>query len=123
MRFYRGQMFPEKYRNAIFIAEHGSWNRSDPIGYRVVAAFPQADGTATSENIAEGWLQGTKASGRPVDVLEAPDGSLLVSDDSADRIYRITYKRSLDQQAPALPTRSRAKLFSVHGHRYLVGSS
>lgn len=93
MRFYRGQMFPEKYRNAIFIAEHGSWNRTDPIGYRVIAAFPQADGTATTEIFAEGWLQGTKASGRPVDVLVAPDGSLLVSDDSADRIYRITYEK------------------------------
>ncbi|HRD53332.1 MAG TPA: sorbosone dehydrogenase family protein, partial [Flavobacteriales bacterium] len=91
MRFYTGSMFPERYRNAIFIAEHGSWNRSAPIGYRVVAAFPQADGTATQEVFAEGWLKGSRAWGRPVDVLVAPDGSLLVSDDGADMIYRITY--------------------------------
>ncbi len=91
MRFYRGKQFPEKYWNAIFIAEHGSWNRTTPIGYRVVAAFPQADGTVTTEIFAEGWLKGTSATGRPVDVLEAPDGSLLVSDDDADMIYRVTY--------------------------------
>jgi len=93
MRFYRGELFPEKYKNAIFIAEHGSWNRTDPIGYRVAVAFPQADGTAKTEIFAEGWLKGNKASGRPVDVLEAPDGSLLVSDDAADKIYRITFDK------------------------------
>lgn len=92
MRFYRGKQFPKKYWNAIFIAEHGSWNRTTPIGYRVAVAFPQADGTATTEIFAEGWLKGSSATGRPVDVLEAPDGSLLVSDDDADMIYRITYK-------------------------------
>ncbi|MFZ1692302.1 MAG: sorbosone dehydrogenase family protein [Flavobacteriales bacterium] len=91
MRFYTGAMFPERYRNAIFIAEHGSWNRSAPIGYRVVAAFPQPDGTAIHEVFAEGWLKGSRAWGRPVDVLVAPDGSLLMSDDGADMIYRITY--------------------------------
>ena len=86
-------MFPEKYRNAIFIAEHGSWNRSTPLGYRVAVAFPQADGTATTEIFAEGWLDGNTAWGRPVDLLELPDGSLLLSDDDADMIYRITYDR------------------------------
>ncbi|MGV3636263.1 MAG: PQQ-dependent sugar dehydrogenase [Flavobacteriales bacterium] len=91
MRFYSGKMFPERYRNAIFIAEHGSWNRSRPIGYRVVAAFPQPDGTALTEVFAEGWLDGARTTGRPVDVLVAPDGSLLVSDDASDRIYRIFY--------------------------------
>lgn len=91
MRFYTGTMFPERYRSAIFIAEHGSWNRSTPIGYRVAVAFPQADGSATSEVFAEGWLKGSRASGRPADVLVAPDGALLISDDSADRIYRVTY--------------------------------
>lgn len=90
-RFYTGKAFPERYHNALFIAEHGSWNRSTPIGYRVVVAFPQGDGTATTEIFAEGWLTGSKATGRPVDVLPAPDGSLLVSDDAADRIYRIAY--------------------------------
>ncbi|MBK8498004.1 MAG: sorbosone dehydrogenase family protein [Flavobacteriales bacterium] len=91
MRFYTGTQFPGKYRNAIFIAQHGSWNRSTPIGYRVMVAFPQPDGSATTEVFAEGWLNGSKASGRPADVLVAPDGSLLVSDDSADMIYRISY--------------------------------
>ncbi len=91
MRFYRGGQFPEKYRNAIFIAQHGSWNRSTPIGYQVIVAFPQEDGSVKSEVFAEGWLKGAKATGRPVDVLEMPDGSLLVSDDDADMIYRISY--------------------------------
>jgi hypothetical protein len=91
MRFYTGTQFPEKYRNAIFIAEHGSWNRSTPIGYRVAVAYPAADGSVSTEIFAEGWLEGSKAWGRPVDVLVAPDGSLLVSDDSADLIYRISY--------------------------------
>lgn len=91
MRFYRGSQFPEAYHNAIFIAQHGSWNRSKPIGYQVMVAFPQPDGTARTEVFASGWLKDGKAWGRPVDVLEAPDGSLLVSDDAADMIYRITY--------------------------------
>jgi glucose/arabinose dehydrogenase len=91
VRFYTGSKFPERYRNALFIAEHGSWNRSSPIGYRIAVAYPQADGTATWEIFAEGWLNGSRTSGRPVDVINAPDGSLLVSDDAADRIYRIFY--------------------------------
>ncbi len=94
MRFYTGAQFPAKYHGAIFIAEHGSWNRSTPIGYRVVVAYPQADGSATTEVFASGWLNGTRANGRPVDVLVAPDGSLLVSDDAADMIYRISYTGS-----------------------------
>ena len=92
MRFLTGDAFPEKYRGAILIAEHGSWNRSTPVGYRVVAAFPQPDGTALTEVFADGWLQGNSAWGRPVDVLEAPDGSVLISDDAADLIYRVWYK-------------------------------
>lgn len=90
-RFYTGNMFPTKYKNALFIAEHGSWNRSTPLGYRVAVAFPQPDGSALTEIFAEGWLNGSRTTGRPVDVLQAPDGSLLVSDDAADRIYRIFY--------------------------------
>jgi hypothetical protein len=91
VRFYTGVAFPEKYRNALFIAEHGSWNRATPIGYRLAVAFPQADGTATTEIFAEGWLNGSRTTGRPVDVINVPDGSLLVSDDAADKIYRISY--------------------------------
>lgn len=90
-RFYTGTSFPARYRNALFIAEHGSWNRTTPIGYRVVVAFPRPDGTAEVEVFAEGWLRDGRKTGRPVDVLPAPDGSLLVSDDAADRIYRISY--------------------------------
>jgi len=91
MRFYTGRMFPEKYRGGIFIAEHGSWNRSTPIGYRVT--FVKIDnGRATSyEPFASGWLKGSISSGRPADVLVMPDGALLVSDDKAGRLYRITY--------------------------------
>jgi len=92
MRFYRGEQFPGTYRNAIFIAQHGSWNRSTPIGYRLMVAYPQPDGSAIAEVFAEGWLKGSSAWGRPVDVLDMPDGSLLVSDDAADLIYRIRYE-------------------------------
>lgn len=92
MRFYTGSMFPTAYRNQIFIAEHGSWNRSTPIGYRVMLVRLE-DNTATSyEVFAEGWLQKDGAWGRPVDVLVMPDGALLVSDDRAGVIYRISYQ-------------------------------
>jgi glucose/arabinose dehydrogenase len=91
MRFYTGEMFPEQYRNQIFIAEHGSWNRSEKIGYRVILV--RLDGTRAvgSTPFAEGWLQGEEAWGRPVDVEVMPDGALLVSDDRAGAIYRIAY--------------------------------
>lgn len=93
MRFYTGRMFPEEYRNQIFIAEHGSWNRSTPLGYRITVVKVQ-DGKATSyQTFAEGWLQGSKPWGRPADVLVLPDGALLVADDFADVIYRISYSR------------------------------
>ena len=91
MTFYTGTMFPEEYRNQIFIAEHGSWNRKIPIGYRV-SLVRLENGTAVShEPFAEGWLQGLAAWGRPVDVLVMPDGALLVSDDKNNAIYRISY--------------------------------
>jgi glucose/arabinose dehydrogenase len=94
MRFYRGKQFPEAYRKQIFIAEHGSWNRSKKIGYRI-SLVSVKDGRATAyQTFASGWLQGEQAWGRPVDVLELPDGSLLVSDDQAGAIYRITYGNS-----------------------------
>ena len=91
MRFYRGNMFPAEYRNQIFIAEHGSWNRSSKIGYRLTLVRLDPDGTVRYEPFAEGWLQGESNWGRPVDVLVMPDGSLLVSDDQAGLIYRISY--------------------------------
>ncbi len=92
MRFYTGAMFPEEYRNQIFIAEHGSWNRSVPIGYRITLVRLEGNRATTYEVFAEGWLQGGKAWGRPVDVLVMPDGALLVSDDRAGVIYRISYE-------------------------------
>jgi glucose/arabinose dehydrogenase len=92
MRFYRGEMFPEDYKHRILLAEHGSWNRSNKIGYRVMQVQVK-DGEALSyEPFATGWLQGEKNWGRPVDVQELPDGSMLVSDDFAGCIYRITYE-------------------------------
>jgi glucose/arabinose dehydrogenase len=84
-------MFPEKYRNQIFIAEHGSWNRSKKIGYRVTLVRLDGSRVVSYEPFAEGWLQEERVSGRPVDVLVMPDGALLVSDDMAGVIYRIRY--------------------------------
>jgi glucose/arabinose dehydrogenase len=91
MRFYTGTMFPESYRHQIFIAEHGSWNRSTPIGYRVTLVRLQGNKAVSYEPFAEGWLQGREAWGRPVDVQVMPDGALLISDDRAGAIYRIAY--------------------------------
>jgi glucose/arabinose dehydrogenase len=93
MRFYTGPMFPAEYRNQIFIAEHGSWNRTIPIGYRVMVAHLEGNKVVKYEPFAEGWLQGARAWGRPADVLVMPDGALLVSDDYADTIYRIAYRK------------------------------
>ena len=91
MKFYTGSMFPLKYRHSVFIAEHGSWNRSVPIGYRITMATFDKNHTLRYEIFAEGWLQKNKAWGRPVDITVMQDGSLLVSDDRAGAIYRITY--------------------------------
>ena len=92
MRFYRGTAFPERYRGQIFIAEHGSWNRSNKIGYRVMVVHVDREGRATEyEEFATGWLQGEDSWGRPVDVMERADGSLLVSDDLRGVIYRIVH--------------------------------
>lgn len=92
MRFYTGKMFPAAYRNQIFIAEHGSWNRSEKVGYRVVQVRLDEDGKARSyEPFARGWLQGQTPWGRPVDVEVMPDGALLVSDDHAGAVYRVVY--------------------------------
>jgi hypothetical protein len=92
MRFYTGRMFPEKYRKGIFIAEHGSWNRTHKIGYRVTFVPFENGRYSRFEVFAEGWLQGESAWGRPVDVLVMPDGALLVSDDESGTIYRISYR-------------------------------
>lgn len=92
MRFYTGTMFPPQYRGQVFFAEHGSWNRSKPIGYRVMMVRLEGGKAVSYEPFAEGWLRGGDVSGRPVDVEVLPDGSMLVSDDEAGAIYRITYQ-------------------------------
>jgi len=93
MRFYTGAMFPPEYRGRIFIAEHGSWNRSTPIGYRVTTVRLEGNRAVAYEPFATGWLSDTgHIAGRPVDVLVMPDGTLLVSDDYGGAIYRITYR-------------------------------
>jgi glucose/arabinose dehydrogenase len=93
MRFYTGTMFPQEYRNQIFIAEHGSWNRSTRIGYRITLVRLNQNKPVSYQVFAEGWFSGGQVSGRPVDVLVMPDGALLVSDDYADAIYRISYSK------------------------------
>lgn len=92
MRFYTGTVFPEEYRNQIFIAEHGSWNRDEKIGYRVMVVKLNGNQPISYEVFAEGWLQGQDYWGRPADVQVMPDGSLLISDDQAGAIYRVTYE-------------------------------
>jgi len=94
MRFYTGSQFPAAYRNQIFIAEHGSWNRSPSVpfnGNRVSVAHLEGGKVVRYEPFAEGWLDGRTRWGRPVDLEVLPDGSMLVSDDMTGVIYRITY--------------------------------
>ncbi|MDP2696570.1 sorbosone dehydrogenase family protein [Thalassospira sp.] len=93
MTFYTGKMFPAKYRNAIFSAQHGSWNRTEPVGARVIVTYIDEEGNATSEPFAEGWIdENGEYLGRPVDVAQLRDGSILVSDDLAGALYRIWYE-------------------------------
>lgn len=91
--FYTGSMFPPEYRNDAFIAQHGSWNRSEPVGYRIIRVMFDDAGNPTGKQVfADGWLDADgDFNGRPVDLEELPDGSLLVSDDYAGVIYRIRY--------------------------------
>lgn len=94
LTFYTGTQFPEAWRGGVFIAEHGSWNRSKKAGYRVTWVRLDAAGNALGyEPFVEGWLDGQTAWGRPADVLALPDGSLLVSDDTAHAVYRVSYRR------------------------------
>ena len=94
MRFYTGSQFPAEYRNNIFIAEHGSWNRTKKVGYNISRVVLDDKGkVAKFEPFATGWLQGETFWGRPADVQVAPDGALLVSDDVAGAIFRIAYKK------------------------------
>jgi glucose/arabinose dehydrogenase len=102
LKFYTGKMFPAEYQKQLFIVNHGSWNRSqqvDHTGYRIMLAKVRNNTVTSYEPFAEGWLQASEGSslkreawGQPVDLLELPDGSLLVSDDRANAIYRISHK-------------------------------
>jgi glucose/arabinose dehydrogenase len=94
LAFYTGNQFPAKYRGGLFSAQHGSWNRTTPIGARVMFTSLKSDGTADkTEVFAEGWLDGETGlyRGRPVDVAMMKDGSMLISDDFAGALYRVTY--------------------------------
>ena len=95
MKFYTGNQFPAEYKNNIFIAEHGSWNRHKYQGGRIERVIVGPDGKNPKQQVfAEGWITGEHDyAGRPDDILQAPDGSLLVSDDWAGAIYRISYAK------------------------------
>ena len=105
LKFYTGSMFPPNYKNAVIVAQHGSWNRSIPIGYRVMVAHTDGRRVTSYEPLVDGFLPGVKAGapnvrgtgapaiGRPADVLQMPDGSILVSDDLGNRLIRVSYSR------------------------------
>jgi glucose/arabinose dehydrogenase len=93
LAFYTGNQFPARYKGAIFSTQHGSWDRTEPVGARVMVTFLKDDGRAAGPSIpfAEGWNDRGTYRGRPVDVAQPKDGSLLVSDDWAGAVYRIRY--------------------------------
>jgi glucose/arabinose dehydrogenase len=95
MKFYTGSQFPAEYKNGIFIAEHGSWNRHKKNGYRIVFISVGPDGKNPKETVFAqgGFLDGEKIVGRPADILQAPDGSLLVADDQTGAVYQISYSK------------------------------
>jgi glucose/arabinose dehydrogenase len=103
--FYTGDMFPASYKNAVIVAQHGSWNRSVPSGYRVMVAHTDGRRVTSYEPFVDGFMPGVRSSlpggraaaaaavGRPVDVLQMPDGSILISDDMGNRLLRVSYRR------------------------------
>ena len=93
LKFYNGDMFPEEYKGDIFIAEHGSWNRTKKIGYRITRVKIKDNKSVGYEPFISGWLEEdiNDAWGRPVDIVILKDGSMLISDDYANVIYRVTY--------------------------------
>jgi glucose/arabinose dehydrogenase len=94
IRFYKAGQFPATYANTAFIAQHGSWNRSVPIGYRIMQVKLDGDKVLGYEPFLTGWLKADgKVTGRPVDLQWDSDGSMLVSDDQEGAIYRISYKK------------------------------
>ena len=105
LAFYTGGMFPASFKNAAIVALHGSWNRSTPSGYRVMVARTEGRRVTGYENLVQGFMPeggtsappgrtaGGSALGRPVDVLQLPDESILISDDAANRVIRVTYRK------------------------------
>ncbi|HEX2492784.1 MAG TPA: PQQ-dependent sugar dehydrogenase [Steroidobacter sp.] len=94
VKFYTGEQFPAAYRNRVFIAEHGSWNRSEKSGYRITTVKLDGNKAVAYEPFATGFHRGDDVFGRPVDLLVLDDGSMLVSDDAAGAVYRIAYGAS-----------------------------
>ena len=96
IKFYTGNMFPSEYKGKAFIAEHGSWNRSKKVGYRIMMVDIQDGEAVSTEPFIDGWLDEVeqKATGRPVDILLLKDGSMLISDDYGDAIYRVSYSET-----------------------------
>ena len=102
IKFYKGDMFPLRFKNSAIIAEHGSWNRVPPIGYRLTfVSFNENNDAFDAEEFvggfvknlsAENFLSHQEGCGRPVDILELPDGSVLFTDDMGGKIFRITYE-------------------------------
>jgi glucose/arabinose dehydrogenase len=102
MKFYTGNMFPEDFKGDVIIAQHGSWNRTEPVGYQLMrVTFDENNKVSGHETFIDGWLKDGEAWGRPTDVLQLPDGSVLVSDDFNGVIYRVSYG---EQQSDAQTT-------------------
>ena len=94
MRFYTGSQFPQRYRNQLFVAQHGSWNRTKPQGYRIALVKFKQGKPVSEQSFIAGWLTDEgKVLGRPTDILQMPDGSLLIADDTLGVIYRVKYEK------------------------------
>lgn len=96
VKFYTGTMFPEKYRGMALIAEHGSWNRTSKVGYKISTVTLEDNKAVHYDTFLDGWLneETQEAFGRPVDILQLDDGSILISDDLGDAIYRLSYNEA-----------------------------
>ena len=98
MAFYTGKAFPAQYQGMMFVALHGSWNRSEKSGYKVVMIDPKS---GKVQDFLTGFLSGGATKGRPVDLVSLPDGSMLLTDDDGGKVWRITYKESAGKNASA----------------------
>lgn len=113
MKFYTGNMFPEDFKGDVIIAQHGSWNHTEPVGYQLMrVTFDDNNQVSGQETFIDGWLQDGEAWGRPTDVLQLPDGSVLVSDDFNGVIYRVSYG---EEAAPASTTASTHSTKTIEG--------